>query len=142
MKPAPGMNMAMSFGTAFFTIVSMTKPMMPLTTWSLRSVSFSLISSQAAAGPPLTSATTMSKAVSSPCMIFSPFGPSALTILPRICAQVIPSTLSANLPISGERERLRDVDALERAGEPVDEAGLEVCADAVGEVGEAELARP
>ena len=56
--------MAINLGMAFLTTVSVTKSTIPLTTMSLRSVSFSLISSQAAVGPPLISATTMSKPVS------------------------------------------------------------------------------
>ena len=84
MKPAPGMNMAISFGIAFLTTVSTTKSMMPLMTCPCRSISFSLISSQAAAGPRSPGSTTMSKPVSSPCDAVSP---TTFTILPRISAR-------------------------------------------------------
>ena len=100
MNPAPGMKREISFGIAFWMMASVTKPTMPSTTMSFRLVSFSLISSQAAPTPPLTSATTMSKPVSMAFMIVSPFLPSALTILARICAHEMPSTLRANLPNS------------------------------------------
>ena len=51
MKPAPGMNIAISFGIAFFTTMSTTKSVMPPITMSLRFASCSLILSHAAAGP-------------------------------------------------------------------------------------------
>ena len=64
MKPAPGMNIAISFGIAFFTTMSTTKSVMPPITMSFRLASCSLILSHAAAGPSRTSVTTMSKPVS------------------------------------------------------------------------------
>ena len=51
MKPAPGMNIAISFGIAFFTTMSTTKSVMPPITMSFRLASCSLILSHAAAGP-------------------------------------------------------------------------------------------
>ena len=65
--------------------------------------------------------------------------PTTLTSLPRMLAQVSPSTREHELADLRQRERLRDVDARQRAGEPVDQAGLEVVAEVVGEVLEAEL---
>ena len=59
-------------------------------------------------------------------MISSPFGPSALTIFARICVHVMPSTLNASLPNSRQRERLRNVDALQRSREPVDQSLLQM----------------
>ena len=73
-------------------------------------------------------------------MIVSPFGPSALTILARICAQVMPSTLRANLPISSRRERLA---GCRRPGsEPVSQSmrpGLQVRRRSCRRSSEAEL---
>ena len=43
------------------------------------------------------------------------------------------------MPISGSENAFGNVDARQRAGEPVDQAGLEVSEEIVGEVHEAEL---
>ncbi len=115
-------------------IVSVTKPTMPSITMSFRLVSFSLISSHAAAGPPVMSATTISKAVSRPFMIVSPLGPRALTILARICAQRDAKHAQGKHAELGQREGLGDIDAGQRAGEPIDERGFEMRAEVLDEV--------
>jgi hypothetical protein len=75
-KPAPGTNIATSFGIAFSKARSTTKSVMPPITMSRRLARCSLILSQAAAGPWRTKVTTMSNPVS---IAFTAGAPTALT---------------------------------------------------------------
>jgi len=97
MNPAPGMNIAISFGIAFFTTMSMTKSLIPSITMSFRFVRCSLIFSHAAPGPSVTSVTTMSKPVS---RTFTAVSPITFTSFCRTFAQLMPRIEKTNLTIS------------------------------------------
>ena len=136
MKPAPGMNMAISFGIAFFTTMSTTKSVMPPITMSFRLAELLL-----------DLVPRRGRAVAHQRDDDVEAGLHRLDDgLARRLHQLLadvgprqPEHREHELRDLDQRERLRDVDARQRAGQPVDQPGLQVVEEVVGEVEEAEL---
>ena len=103
MKPAPGMNLAISLGIAVLTIVSTTKSMIRSITMSLRSVELLL---DLLPGRRRALGDERHDDVEAGLQRLDAGSPMTFTSLPRMFAQVRPSTLEDELDDLAQRERL------------------------------------